>query len=153
MLLSFFYLLWKATVFMFNIKLIVCSLLWLVEVKNETLTGPWSTKIQIFASEGTLRFCSCFKTCKEIYRERSRDQQLQQGFSYWHVATLRPAFSSTVNWSIIKMKLMFNFCSNAQKEKPASLAASGSCVTTSMVCKAICWNYCRARWGIFIFKS
>lgn len=93
MLLGFFYLLWKATVFIFNIKLILCSLLWLLEVKNETLMGTSSTKFQIFACEGTLHFCLCFKTCKEIYAERSWHQQLQQWFLHWHVATLRPAFT------------------------------------------------------------
>lgn len=31
------------------------------------------------------------------------------------------------------MKFVFNFCSNAQKEKPASVAASGSCVKTQLL--------------------
>lgn len=90
-------------------------------------------RFKFFASEGTLRFCSCFKICKETYTTRSETSSFS--ISVLILARGNPQtclYRSVVSWSIIKMKLMFNFCSNAQNEKPASVAASGSCVTTQL---------------------
>jgi len=102
-------------------------------------------KILIFASDGTQRFCSCFKTCKEIYTERSGEQQLRARGS-----PQTCPYRSVVNWSFIKMKLLASLfkCSKGK----ASVCGSVGVLwynTPSMVCTAICGNDYRDRWGIF----